>query len=235
MAKKLLFILAALASAVVALGAKPVAPANDTTCVGTLPAGTYDNVVVPNGASCSLDDSHIVTGNIKVFGGLQLRGTDVRGNVEGDEADWFGMTDTSGTGAGTPTRVGGNVSMKKTVGNPPFRAANFVCDNTKIVGNLQIEESPAAADWGIGVDPYLPFCFAGAHIGGNYQASKNAGDLFHRQNVIAEDFQLFDNVGGVKDLFFNTIGENLQCDKNTPPPVGSGNTARQKEGQCAAL
>ena len=33
----------------------------------------------------------------------------------------------------------------------------------------------------------------------------------------------------------NTIGANLQCKENNPPPTGGGNTAGDKEDQCAAL
>ena len=33
----------------------------------------------------------------------------------------------------------------------------------------------------------------------------------------------------------NMIVENLQCKENNPPPTGGGNTAGDKEDQCAAL
>jgi hypothetical protein len=33
----------------------------------------------------------------------------------------------------------------------------------------------------------------------------------------------------------NSIAENLQCQANNPRPTGGGNTAGDKEDQCAAL
>jgi hypothetical protein len=34
----------------------PAAQADDTRCVGVLPPGVYDNVVVPEGASCTINN-----------------------------------------------------------------------------------------------------------------------------------------------------------------------------------
>ena len=33
----------------------------------------------------------------------------------------------------------------------------------------------------------------------------------------------------------NTVTNTLACQNNEPPPVGSGNTAKKKTGQCASL
>jgi hypothetical protein len=52
-------------------------------------------------------------------------------------------------------------------------------------------------------------------------------------NVVGGNMQLFKNHGPTESG--NTIEANLQCKENEPPPVGDGNTAKQKEEQCAAL
>lgn len=49
-----------------------LANAAETTCIGTLPAGTYDSVVVPAGASCTLLTGVMVKGNVIVNQGASL-------------------------------------------------------------------------------------------------------------------------------------------------------------------
>ena len=48
------------------------------------------------------------------------------------------------------------------------------------------------------------------------------------------DFEPYDVVV-LSDISADTIKGNLQCDGNTPAPTGSGNSAKQKLGQCAGL
>jgi hypothetical protein len=50
--------------------------------------GTFDNVVVPPGARCTLENS-FVQGNVKALESSQLviENSNVRGNVVGDKAD----------------------------------------------------------------------------------------------------------------------------------------------------
>src|SRR5688572_3514853 len=53
-----------------ALAFVPVAIAEDPTrCEGTLPPGTYDNVVVPSGASCTMSGQIVVNGNVVLEAG----------------------------------------------------------------------------------------------------------------------------------------------------------------------
>jgi hypothetical protein len=51
---------------------------------------------------------------------------------------------------------------------------------------------------------------------------------------VGGNLQADENTGGLR-ISFNVIAENLQCKQNNPPPTGSGNTAGDKEGQCAGL
>ena len=48
--------------------------------------------------------------------------------------------------------------------------------------------------------------------------------------------QVVDNTGTFPtEIARNVIDGNLQCERNQPAPVGGGNTARKKQGQCADL
>jgi hypothetical protein len=78
-------------------------------------------------------------------------------------------------------------------------------ENSSIGGNLQIHGS---LDGGFG------FALESNSVGGQLDFSKNTG---------------------ASDISGNTIGKNLTCKDNTPPPTGGGNTAKKKDGQCALL
>jgi hypothetical protein len=69
---------------------------------------------------------------------------------------------------------------------------------------------------------------------GNLQLEENRASIKANGNTILGDFQAFKNTGG---LFFNNnrISQNFQCKENDPAPTGSGNTAGDKEDQCAGL
>ena len=71
-------------------GIKPEFAVGSTfECVGVVHSGTFDNVVVPPGAFCLLQDA-IVAGNIKALESSHLlinRGARVGGDIEGDKAD----------------------------------------------------------------------------------------------------------------------------------------------------
>ena len=43
-------------------------------CIGTLPPGTYQDVTVPPGATCALNNSHTITHDLTVLDGAALEG-----------------------------------------------------------------------------------------------------------------------------------------------------------------
>jgi hypothetical protein len=71
-------------------------------------------------------------------------------------------------------------------------------------------------------------------INGDLQFEANRAKMVARGSTILANLQAFQNTGGVV-LQNNRIAENLQCKQNNPPPIGGGNQAGDKEGQCAAL
>ena len=71
-------------------------------------------------------------------------------------------------------------------------------------------------------------------INGDLQFFSNNAHMIARGNTILANFQANQNKGGLV-IKNNKIAENLQCQSNNPPPTGGGNTAGDKEGQCARL
>ncbi len=71
-------------------------------------------------------------------------------------------------------------------------------------------------------------------INGDLQFFSNEARMIARGNTIHANFQANQNTGGLV-IENNRIAENLQCQSNNPPPTGGGNTAGDKEGQCARL
>jgi hypothetical protein len=81
--------------------------------------------------------------------------------------------------------------------------------NTLSKGNIKVEENTVTSVFGFG---------AGLRVD---------------QNRVAGDLQVFKNRGPAqKTVQGNTVGENLQCKKNSPPFVGGPNAAKKAEGQC---
>jgi len=71
-------------------------------------------------------------------------------------------------------------------------------------------------------------------INGDLQFFSNEARMVARGNTILANFQANQNTGGLT-IENNRVAENLQCQSNNPPPTGGGNTAGDKEGQCARL
>ena len=71
-------------------------------------------------------------------------------------------------------------------------------------------------------------------INGDLQFFSNEARMVARGNTILANFQANQNKGGLV-IQNNRIAQNLQCQSNNPAPVGSGNTAGDKEGQCTRV
>ena len=71
-------------------------------------------------------------------------------------------------------------------------------------------------------------------INGDLQYFSNRAKMVARGNTILANLQANQNTGGLV-IENNRIAENLQCQSNNPRPTGGGNTAGNKEGQCARL
>jgi hypothetical protein len=202
---------------------------SDTECVGVpsddefftvLPTtGTFDNVVVPPGATCFLLGS-TVRGNVKALEDSRLFMVEdvVGGNVEGDKARAVNVIFST---------VSGNIHIIE-AGDPFFLSA-FVLGTVLPNGNIQIEKGRRfLGDWNV-VESTLEK--------GNIKVEQNDATFFSQvfTNTVAGNVQVFRNVGPAeKFVDNNTIGGNLQCKENQEPFVGQPNVVRgNAEDQCA--
>lgn len=134
-------------------------------------------------------------------------------------------------------RVKGNVEVKTgaalTVSGPVYIGGNIQSEGSRYVriegsgvtvnGNIQIKKVLEAS----GIQP-------GTSIYGDFQYEENSGFLFASGSFVRGNFQVFKNSGGAT-IVNNTIRQNLQCKENWPAPTGDGNSAGDKEDQCAGL
>jgi hypothetical protein len=96
--------------------------------------------------------------------------------------------------------------------------------NSVVVGSVQLENG---LDGGSGR-------VLNSKVNGDLQFFSNDARMIARGNTLLANFQANQNTGGLV-IENNRIAENLQCQSNNPPPTGGGNTAGDKEGQCARL
>jgi len=180
----------ALASVLALAVAAPVALAEERVCRGTIGSRTVDNLLVPRGATCTLN------------------GTRVEGTVKVER---------------NATLVANTIRVKGNVQSEGFKSITLR-ENSVVVGSVQLENG---LDNGGGR-------VLNSRINGDVQFFSNEASMVARGNTILANLQANQNKGGlvIKD---NRISENLQCKENNPPPTGGGNTAGDKEDQCARL
>src|SRR5688572_23035711 len=223
------FVVALVAAALgMVVVATPVA-ANDTMCTGSL-AGTHDNVVVPQGATCTFTGVTIL-GNLKVFtqGAVWATDSEIRGNIEATKARYVWLDG---------NEVGGRIWVKET-GPAPDALPVWFCRND-VAGNIQIEKLTASFAITLGPGSGCPGVGGGNTVGGNLILLENfigptISGLNVQINTVQGNLQFFKNTGpGPKHVHANTIQGDLQCFDNAPPMSGTGNFARKAEGQCSA-
>ncbi len=115
------------------------------------------------------------------------------------------------------------IRVKGNVQSEGFRTI-FLRENSVVVGSVQLENG---LDGGSGN-------VLNSRINGDLQFFSNEARMVARGNTILANFQANQNKGGLV-IQNNRIAENLQCQSNNPAPVGSGNTAGDKEGQCTRV
>lgn len=171
------------------LALAPVAQAEERVCRGTIGPVTVDNLLVPRGATCTLNGTR-AKGTVKVGAGATLHASNVR--------------------------VVGNLQSQ---GFKTIRVAGSVFG-----GSVQLENGRSG---GLG-------SVATTRVNGDMQYFSNGSRMVARSNTILANLQAVGNRGGLA-ISNNRISQNLQCKENQPPPTGGGNTAGDKEDQCAAL
>ncbi len=141
----------------------------------------------------------------------------------------------------TGTQVQGSIMVKS--------RANLEATGATVTGGLQ-GESPASvliggdSRFGNGIslrkaeDVNNPAAgkidISATYVNGDLQLEENREPISLRDNEIVGSVQANKNTGGL-EITGNQIGNGLQCQDNNPPPVGGGNVAKQKQGQCQFL
>jgi hypothetical protein len=192
-----------------------------TECVGTLPPGTYQSILVPSGAVCFLSASQVVLHDIRVepSGNLVADGTHVGGSIDVRDADGLGLVD---------------VTVDKDVRVTGLRTSfsfDLICGTT-IGKNLVLEHNTFTSFFA----GCIPGTGPGNVIGNNLIVADNTGGMLQiNDEQVGGNLELKNNQGtGPWLLNFNQIDGSLSCEANDPSPHGVGNVAQQYHGQCPA-
>ena len=115
------------------------------------------------------------------------------------------------------------VRVKGNVQSEGFQAI-YLRQGSVVVGSVQLDNGLRGGNGQV----------LNSRINGDLQFFSNSARMVARDNTILANFQANQNNGGLV-IQNNRIAENLQCQSNNPAPIGSGNTAGDKEGQCTRV
>ena len=190
---------------------QPLVPASGTACNGVYYGVFSGNIMVTSGQNCTFLAGG-VTGNLVENGGaLTLTGATVQGNVQVNGA--------SNVSIGPATTINGNLQIQSLLAGMVAQ----IC-GAKVQGNLQFQSNATAVE--IGASSACP----GNVIGGNLQVQSNTASTVIYGNSVNGNLQDQSNSAATQ-VSDNQVGGALQCQSNSSI-TGSGNTAKQKQGQC---
>ncbi len=119
--------------------------------------------------------------------------------------------------------VANTIRVKGNVQSEGFKAITLRQESV-VVGSVQLENG---LDGGAGK-------VLSSKVNGDLQYLSNEARMVARGSTILANLQANQNTGGLV-IENSRIAENLQCQANNPRPTGGGNTAGDKEDQCARL
>lgn len=213
MKKRLLLTFATVIALTIPFGSGALAAS--TVCIGSLPPGTYDSVVVPPGATCTLSGSTVL-GNVKALANsfLSASNNQILGNVDGDKTRTIWVFDNT---------VGGNIRISEggTAESGPADVA--IARNILPSGNIQISRSVGE------IVAQANFVHKGnIHV-------RQIMTTTHSHivaNQVGGSVQVFNDGGpGSKQVQANTA-RRVQCFHNAEPFSGGPNNAPVTQGQC---
>jgi hypothetical protein len=116
--------------------------------------------------------------------------------------------------------VRGNVNISGTSSVPSGLAKNYMCNGTRIGGNLILVGSTSAAPWDLGNG----LCgFGGDSFGNDVTIQGNAARIDLARSRVGNRLTIQGNTGG-GSVINNTLAGNVTCSNNTPAYTASGNT-----------
>ncbi len=206
------------------LGSVAADAAPATQCTSTM-SGTYQHVVVPEGATCTLAGA-TVTGNVTVLAGgtLYSTNTNVTGNIHARDAARVKIVGTE------DTRLARNIFVRGTTGNVTIGSEGCKVD-PPVAHNVMVR----------GTQGFVAICYVTTK--NNIMVTDNFGPIgvFNNTagtNLVVSRNNLVNDLGWANAAIRvsnNVAGVNLACRANTPAPRGFGNTAMHLQGQCATL
>ena len=142
------------------------APGGNGSCQGSIGAQRFENLDVPDGASCTLNGT-VVDGNIKVGTNATLHaiGVSVGGNIQAD-----GALDVTLNNNGT---VGGSIQLKQ--------GGSATVDEVRVTGDIQLESNTGVLS------------VTDNRVGGNVQIFQNGGAVTINDNRIDGNLQCKEN------------------------------------------
>lgn len=165
--KRLLSVTAAAALAISTLAVAPQTASADIRCTGTLSGRQADDVHVPAGASCILDNAYI-NGDVEVDSKASLTvrsNSTITGNLQADDASPNSIIVNGGS-------VDGDIQVKYATG-----AVRITAD-THVGGNIQIEEGKS------------PIEITRTVVAGDIQIFKNTvGPITINSNMVSGNLQ----------------------------------------------
>lgn len=225
-------------------------------------AVVVDDLVVPAGATCTLDGTEVL-GDVTVEAGATLTADFVRigGSVTLASGSRFRIGDSAIEGDTTCTGCSQLVMvfMFDPVDFVPVEGDIHVAGMTD--GHLHIEAGGIGGDVEV-TDSSGDFAFIDNSIGGEFLFANNVGNAgfwftsaeraieitgntgvgggfpadFTLVSVRAGKDLVFSGNTGPSDISESSAGKDLECFDNDPAPDGWGNSAgKDVEGQCAAL
>jgi hypothetical protein len=194
------------------------APASGARCNGIFNKTFAGNLTISAGQTCVFLGGG-ATGNVQQNGGnLLLIQAHVGGNVQVN-----GGAVTIGPGS----TIGGDLQIQSLPGGS---GPNQVCGTT-VHGDLQFQNNLGAAL--IGAGPDSAAACAGNIVGGNLEVQRNSGATTVIGNTVTGNLDDQNNTGPTQ-VFSNVVRNNLTCQQDSLI-TGAGNTAKSKQGQCAAF
>ena len=180
---------------------------------GNVTASTGQNLICLNGS---------ITGNVTVRGGgLVLNHCAVGGDLQISGGGTFAL--------GPSASIDGNLVVQSI---PSGSTANQVCDTT-VTNDVHFQNNGTPVQIGSTVA-----ACPGNTVGGNLDVHNNTAVTAIDNNVVGGNLTDNNNTAATQ-IFNNVITGNLQCSGNVAQPLnsitGGGNTAKKKQGQCAAF
>ena len=216
-----------------------------TECEGPF-GGEAQNILVPEGKTCTLEGTAVVVQSVTVAKGASLidEGASIGQDLKANNPAGIRI------GAAKQSTIGHDVKISGLTGSIGGKD-NTVC-NAKIGHDLHLEHSAATAAALVVGDP--PDCTAGDTVGHDIHVQENDNHVdvsdsgathdIHVQNntagVVVEntssghDLHVQNNSGGTV-VSNNTTGHNAKCSGNKPATTGENNTqAKGRSKDCPA-